>query len=98
MLTNTNTIMVLVPEAEWSQIKDTQLRILEVLKELDNKKNEAVKIKNITALEFMSAVRIKRTKFDKLVAENKIKTIKKGRKIYLPVSEIDRYFTDNSIQ
>lgn len=39
----------------------------------------------ITAMEFMQAVRIGRTKFDQLVAANKVKTIKKDRKIYVPV-------------
>lgn len=60
--------------------------------------NNTIPVNNITAVEFMAAVRIKRTKFDRLVAANKIKTIKKKRKIYVPVSEVDRYFRDPSIQ
>lgn len=47
--------------------------------------------------DFMKAVGIKRTKFNSLVAQNVIKTIKKGRKIYLPFSEIQRYFTNPRI-
>jgi len=53
--------------------------------------------KNITAKEFMKVVRMCRSKFDQLVIAGKIKTIKKRRKIYVPVSEIDRYFSDPSI-
>ncbi|MBL7698927.1 MAG: hypothetical protein JNK79_12240 [Chitinophagaceae bacterium] len=51
----------------------------------------------ITAIEFMQSVKIGRTKFDELIAKNKIKTIKKKRKIYVLPSEVDRYFTDPSI-
>jgi len=45
----------------------------------------------------MEAVKIKRTKFDQLVQTKKIKIIKKLRKIYVPVTEIDRYFNDSTI-
>lgn len=31
-------------------------------------------------------------RFTTLVAENKVRTIKKGRKIYVPVGEVERYF------
>lgn len=56
-----------------------------------------IPVKNITAIEFMKAVRICRTKFDKLARGNKIRIIKKQRKIYVPMSEIDRYFNDPTI-
>jgi len=46
----------------------------------------------------MEAVRIGRTKFDQLVSTGKIRIIKKRRKIYVPVSEVDRYFADPGIQ
>lgn len=46
----------------------------------------------MTAMEFMQAVRIGRTKFDQLVAANKVKTIKKDRKIYVPAGEVETYF------
>ncbi len=52
----------------------------------------------ITAMEFMDALRIHRSKFDELRQQNLIKTIEKGRKIYVPSSEIRRYFEDNSIK
>lgn len=52
----------------------------------------------IPALHFMKAVGIKRWKFDRLIAGNKIKTIKKTRKIYVAVGEVERYFLDPNIQ
>ena len=92
-----NKIMVLVPEEEWSEIIKTQHRILEMLQGLENKPDESPKVKIITAIEFMEAVRISRSKFDHLVSCSQIRTIKKRRKIYVPVSEVDRYFADPSI-
>jgi len=52
----------------------------------------------ITAQEFMKAVHIRRWKFNQLIFDNKIKTIKKSRRIYVPVSEVDRFFTDPSVR
>ena len=89
--------MVMIPEEEWSQMKQAQQEILNTLKALSNKREEPVKTKYVTAIEFMAAVRIRRTKFDQLVSANKIKIVRKGRKIYVPSSEIDRYFADSSI-
>jgi hypothetical protein len=57
-----------------------------------------VPLRHITAKEFMAAVRICRSKFDQLVNENKIRIIRKRRKIYVPTSEVDRYFSDPSIK
>lgn len=75
----------------------SQQDILALLKELHSKEPTGVPIRHITAKEFMEAVRIKRTKFDQLILQSKIRVIKKRRKIYVPVSEIDRYFTDSGI-
>jgi hypothetical protein len=57
-----------------------------------------VPLRYITAKEFMAAVRICRSKFDQLVSVNKIRIIRKRRKIYVPTSEVDRYFSDPSIK
>jgi hypothetical protein len=93
-----NMTLVMIPQQEWAGIVATQQDILEQLKELNTRGPAGVPIKYITAKEFMQAVSIKRTKFDQLVLSNKIKTIKKRRKIYLPLSEVERYFTDSAIQ
>jgi len=85
--------LVMIPEEELANLKLTQQEILKQLQNLLSLKSSAVPVRHITAIEFMEAVRIKRTKFDKLVNQNKIRTIKKERKIYVPTSEIDRYFS-----
>ena|SRR5665213_3648207 len=90
--------MVMIPEEELAFLKSTQQEILLQLKEMYNKGPGGVSVKNITAKEFMAAVRIGRTKFDQLVLTSKIRIIKKRRKIYVPISEVDRYFTDPGIQ
>ena len=90
---------VLIPEVELQQLKSTQVQILEQLQTLKDKSVTPSPISNhITAIEFMKAVKICRSKFDKLVASSHIKAIKKKRKIYVPLSEVDRYFRDPSIQ
>lgn len=93
-----NVVKVLVvPEEEWNNLQQSQVEILRLIKELagrDNSKGKVVPF--ITAMEFMTAVRIGRTKFDQLVAESKVKTIKKGRKIYVPIGEVERYFNIES--
>lgn len=91
--------LVMIPQEELANLKSTQEEILQQLKVIQSKHSDiSIAVKNITAKEFMAAVRICRSKFDQLVNSNQIKTIKKRRKIYVPASEIDRYFTDPSIQ
>jgi len=90
--------MIMIPEEEWRLLKENQQEILALLKEVKANSNvSSIPIGHITAREFMEAVRIKRTKFDQLVLTSKIRTIKKRRKVYVPVTEIDRYFKDTSI-
>ncbi len=91
-------ILVMITEEDLNFLKTTQLEIMQQLKELQNKGPGGIAIKNITANEFMAAVRISRTKFDQLVSSSKIRIIKKRRKIYIPASEVDRYFNDPGIQ
>lgn len=90
--------LVVLPEEEWNAIKERQDQILTLIQEI--KKPPAVVSalpEYVTAKEFMAAIRIKRTKFDQLVASGRIRIIKKRHKIYLPSSEIDRYFKDSTI-
>lgn len=98
MQTNVTTY-VAVSEDQWNSLNDKLQEILDKLnRSVSTTTVSPIEIRYITALEFMNAVRIKQTKFDQLVQLNKIKIIKKKRKIYLPVSEIDRYFKDASIK
>lgn len=92
-----NMTLVMIRKEEWTDLVTTQQDILRQLKELSNKETGTVPVKYITAKEFMAAVKIGRTKFDQLVQTNKIRITKKRRKIYVPVSEVERYFTDGSI-
>jgi excisionase family DNA binding protein len=86
-----NPVFFLVPEEVITRLEKTQLEIMEIL----NKKTKtSLDIKShLTAKEFMSAVSISRSKFDQLIDDNAIKSVKKGRKIYVPVTEVERYFT-----
>ena len=93
-----NTTLVMIPEKELTTLKTSQQEILLQLKEMQSKNAGSIATNHITAKEFMAAVRICRSKFDQLVASNKIKIIKKRRKIYLAATEIDRYFSDPAIQ
>jgi hypothetical protein len=93
------TSFVLFPEAELEQLKSTQLQILEAIKTLNsNPGNSSSPPIYLTAVEFMRAVKICRSKFDQLSARSKIRVIKKKRKLYVPFSEVERYFTDPSIE
>lgn len=89
-------VLVMIPETELNLLKSSLKDIQQQLKDLKGNRQTAVKY--ITAMEFMTAVRIKRTKFDELVRFGKIRIIKKARKIYVPVGEVDRYFSDKSVQ
>jgi hypothetical protein len=92
------TSFVLLPQADLETLKTTQLQILETLKTLQGANKSVSHLAGyLTAVEFMKAVKICRSKFDQLAATSKIKVIKKKRKIYVPLSEVDRYFTDPSV-
>jgi predicted sugar kinase len=87
--------LVMIPEAELTLLKKSLQSIQQQLNNLNSK--EQTTVKHITAIEFMAAVRIRRTKFDELVKFGKIRVVKKLRKIYVPVEEVDRYFSDSTI-
>ena len=91
--------LVVLPEEEWTAIKEKNEQILALLKESKQLAPQPTGsiVGYITPKEFMTAIRIKRTKFDQLVGSGKIKVIKKRHKIYIPATEIDRYFKDSSI-
>lgn len=89
--------LVMIPGEELSHLKNTLEELLTEIKALQSPRPSGNKDEFITAMEFMSSVRICRTKFDQLVAHGKIKTIKKRRKIYVPSGEVKRYFSDPTI-
>ena len=89
--------LVMISGEELTALKTQLEQVLIAIKNLQPPKQSVAKENYITAKEFMAAVRIGRTKFDQLVAAGKIQTIKKLRKIYVPVTEVNRYFTDPNI-
>lgn len=92
--------LVLIPLEDLDLLKNTQHEILKEIKELKLGRRSANHGISgyIPALRFMKEVNICRTKFDKLVSTSKIKIIKKKRKIYVPIEEVERYFNDPTIQ
>jgi len=87
----------IVPASEWKALLAGQAEMIRLIKEWRNSMTVTAPVNPyITAMEFMQAVRIGRTKFDQLVAANKVKTIKKDRKIYVPAGEVERYFEKSS--
>jgi len=90
--------LVMIPQEELLNLQLTQQEILKQLQNIRLSTSPTVPLRHITAKEFMAAVRICRSKFDQLVSENKIRIIRKRRKIYVPTSEVDRYFSDPSIK
>lgn len=75
-----------------------QNEIFELLKNIsDDSKIAAHPYGYMTAMEFMAAVKIRRTKCDQLVQTSKIRIIKKLRKIHALNTEVDRYFKDSTI-
>jgi hypothetical protein len=93
------TILVMIPVEEWDSLKAVQMKILDRLDQINVERPPVKPVLPgyLTAIEFMNAVHIRRSKFDQLVTGNKIKTIKKKRKIYVPASEVERFFSDSSI-
>lgn len=89
---------ITIPKEEWVIFKTAQQELISIVNDLKQKGPGGIVVNHITAKEFMAAVKIGRTKFDKLVQTNKIKTIKKKRKIYVPAREVERYFSDQRIQ
>ena len=97
-ISKNQTIYVILPREQLNTILLNQQKILDRLSVLHSTRERGAPIKHVTAIEFMESVKICRAKFDQLVRHNKIKTIKKKRKIYVPTSEVDRYFSDPDIE
>jgi hypothetical protein len=93
---NNNEPFMLVGCQEIEAIKSCQFEILKKLNELDknNKNRDVLDSPYVTALEFMKAVRIRRWKFNCLVKSEKLMTVKKKRKIYVPKGEIEKCFAE----
>ncbi len=93
-------ITLKIPSEEFGMIVEDIRKIITKLDEIKFalSTERRVGARFITAFEFMESVRIGRWKFDQLIRLNKIKTIKKERKIYVLATEVDRYFIDSDIR
>lgn len=84
---------LLIGKNELDELKIGQQKILEALASKQSETNTD-QSEYLTSKEFMARVKIARSKFDELVADGKVKTVRPngGRKIYVPVTEVARYF------
>ncbi|SDD77238.1 helix-turn-helix domain-containing protein [Niabella drilacis] len=91
--------LVMIPAEEWQAQKDLLQQIREELRhQREQYKEPGITADYILATEFMKAVGIKKSKLYELIAENKIKTVKKSRHLYVLATEVKRYFTDPDIR
>ncbi|MFT3902608.1 MAG: hypothetical protein QM727_05520 [Niabella sp.] len=91
--------LVMIPAEEWQALKDQQQLILDELRrQKQQPSTPGITADYILASEFMKAVGIKKSKLYELIAENKIKTVKKSRHLYVLATEVKRYFTDPDIR
>lgn len=90
MTTNSSTQFVIIPTEEFQQLK-TDLKIL--INKMNTPTSSTTNdIDFLTAKQFMEKTHMCRSTFDELRNHNKLKVIKKGRKIFVPNSEVQRYF------
>ena len=88
---------VLVDAKKFEQLTQNVAFLMDAMKTLQKQMvSPTATCSHIAAIEFMDAVKIKRSTFDALVKKNQIKIIHKGRKIYLPKEAIQDYFSTNS--
>lgn len=93
------TTFIMLPEADLLQIRYLLQEILTAINASAAQKDSySIEPEYIPAAAFMKAVNIKRTKFYELVTGNKIRTLKKRRKLYVHASEVSRYFNDPTVQ
>ena len=87
-------------KADLDELKQTQRLIIEQINQWGQPtvRDKVVSSDYVTAAEFMNAVHIRRWKFDQLIGMNQIQVVKKKRKIYVPIGEIDRFFKDPNVQ
>ncbi|ANH83177.1 hypothetical protein A8C56_21290 [Niabella ginsenosidivorans] len=91
--------LVMIPAEEWQALKDQLQQIREELRhQREQYKEPGITADYILASVFMKAVDIKKSKLYELIAENKIKTVKKSRHLYVLATEVKRYFTDPDIR
>lgn len=84
---NTKTVIE-VPDFIFEELRENQKLILENLQILKTSRPANY----LTAKEFMTEVKISRWKFNELRNRNLIEVIQRGRILYIPVGEVQRFF------
>jgi hypothetical protein len=84
------TIIFQVPEDRLQKIEANQGKIIDALQNFKAIPPDEF----LTAGEFMARCKISRWTFNQLRSENKIKVIERARKLYVPETEVKRYFTE----
>ena len=77
-----------MPAEDFQQLKETSERILSALQNL----KIVAPTEYVTPQEFMTETKMSRWKFDALRDCGALKAIQRGRKLYVPRTEIQRYF------
>jgi excisionase family DNA binding protein len=83
--------IIILTEESLEGILKGQKEIIAKINELQGLKRDT---EYLTTQEFMQRVKIGRSKFDQLIMSNEIKYIRKQRKIYIPETEVARYFEE----
>ena len=52
----------------------------------------------LTKNEFLNLTKMSPSRMDRLRNRNLIKSVKKGRTVYIPASEVERFFSDSGIK
>ncbi|SMD32564.1 hypothetical protein SAMN04488029_0911 [Reichenbachiella faecimaris] len=79
-----------LPSERFEEFIENQNKILGALENL----KMVPRPEFLTASEFMFQAKIGRWKFDQLRDQNRIKVIRRGKKLYVPESEVNRYFLE----
>jgi excisionase family DNA binding protein len=82
-----------LPVERFEQLEETSQKILNALQNF----KILPKPDYFTVEEFCEKIKASRWKFEKLRSEHGLKTFKRGRKIYIPAEEVDRYFENNLV-
>lgn len=90
---DTNTpVFQIIEDLRIKRLEDGIEEIKSVLKNLSPGVNYP---EYLTVKEFCAAVKIGRSKFDELVANNELEYVRKGRKYYIHADQVKAYFQSN---
>lgn len=80
--------VVEIPLADFEALKESNRQIVEALQAMKSIKRPEF----LSSKEFMEEVKISRWKFQELRDANMLRVVQRGRKLYVPATEVTRYF------